>query len=130
VAFAAHRREGIERLCRYVTRPALALERLSTNRAGQVIYQLKTPYRDGTTHYVFEPLDFLARLAALVLRPRGNLVRYHGILAPNAKHRSRVVPATPACDAWAAGVAAMHTPARRRLVEPRPNAINTHRPLR
>ncbi len=38
------------------------------------------------------PIEFLARLAALVPRPRGNLVRYHGILAPNAKHRSAVVP--------------------------------------
>jgi Putative transposase len=57
-----------------------------------VLYQLKTPYRDGTTHFVFEPIEFLARLAALVPRPRGNLVRYHGILAPNAKHRSAVVP--------------------------------------
>ncbi len=36
VAFAAHQREGIERLCRYDTRPALALERLSTNEVGQV----------------------------------------------------------------------------------------------
>jgi hypothetical protein len=59
-----------------------------------VVYQLKAPHHDGTTHFVFEPLDFLARLAALVPRPRGNLVRYHGILAPNARHRSRVVPAT------------------------------------
>ena len=56
------------------------------------VYQLKTPYWDGTTHFVFEPIEFLARLAALVPRPRGNLVRYHGILAPNAKHRSAVVP--------------------------------------
>jgi hypothetical protein len=47
-----------------------------------VVYQLKTPYRDGTTHFVFAPIEFLARLAALVPRPRGNLVRYHGILAP------------------------------------------------
>jgi hypothetical protein len=92
VVCAPHQRDRIERLCRYITRPALALERLSTNGAGQVVYQLKTPYRDGATHFVFEPLEFLARLAALVPRPRGNLVRYHGILAPNAKHRSAVVP--------------------------------------
>jgi hypothetical protein len=81
-------------LCRYITRPALALERLSTNGAGQVVYQLKTPYRDGTTHFVFEPIEFLVRVAALVPRPRGNRVRYHGILAPNAKHRSAVVPSS------------------------------------
>ena len=40
-------------------RPALALERLSSNSAGQVVYQLKTPYQHGTTHFVFEPLDFV-----------------------------------------------------------------------
>ena len=25
----------------------------------------ETPYRDGTTHVIFEPLDFIAKLAAL-----------------------------------------------------------------
>ena len=29
----------------------------STNGAGQVVYQPKTPYRDGTTHFVFERLS-------------------------------------------------------------------------
>jgi hypothetical protein len=57
-----------------------------------VRYTLKTPYRDGTTHVVFEPLDFLARLAALVPRPRVNLTRFHGVLAPNAKWRGAVTP--------------------------------------
>ena len=39
-----------------------------------------TPYRDGTTAVVFEPLDFIARLAALVPTPRVNLTRYHGAM--------------------------------------------------
>ena len=55
--------------------------------------QLKTPYRDGTTHVIFEPLDFIARLAALVPKPRVNLTRFHGVFAPNSKHRARVTPA-------------------------------------
>jgi hypothetical protein len=38
-----------------------------------VRYPLKTPYRDGTTHVLFEPVDFIARLAALVPKPRVNL---------------------------------------------------------
>ena len=55
-------------------------------------YELKTPYRDGTTHVVFEPLDFIARLAALVPKPRVNLTRFHGVFAPNSTHRSQVTP--------------------------------------
>jgi len=57
-----------------------------------------------------EPLDFMyrmygmpraqgcagaaiARLAALVPKPRVNLTRFHGVFAPNSKHRVLVTPA-------------------------------------
>jgi ribosomal protein S27E len=89
----------LERLCRYIARPPIVNERLSTNRAGQVVYELKHPFRDGTTHVVFEPLDFIARLAALVPRPRVNLTRYHGLFAPRARHRQQVVPSPAAFTA-------------------------------
>jgi hypothetical protein len=39
------------------------------------------------------PLDFMARLAALIPRPRANLTRFHGIFAPNSKYRALVTPA-------------------------------------
>jgi hypothetical protein len=84
VATARHERRKLERLCRYITRPAIAEPRLSLTPSGNVRYQLKTPYRDVTTHVIFEPLDFMARLAALVLRPRVNLTRYHGLFVPTA----------------------------------------------
>ena len=64
----------LELLCRYITRPAIANERLNRNRAGQVVLQLKSPYKDGTTHIVMEPLEFMERLAALVPRPRLHLI--------------------------------------------------------
>src|SRR5690606_448101 len=54
---------------------------------------LKTPYRDGTTQVIFEPLDFIARLAALVPPPRLNLTRFHGVVAPNSPNRARITPA-------------------------------------
>ena len=41
-----------EQLRRYITRPALADERVQFNAAGQVELKLKTPWRDGTTHLV------------------------------------------------------------------------------
>jgi len=73
------------------------------------VLKLKTPWRDGTTHLVMSPLEFMQRLAALVPRPRLHLIRFgvritslrevsgpplreHGVLAPNAKLRAQVVP--------------------------------------
>ncbi len=94
VAARAHERQKLERLCRYIARPAVSEKRLSLLGNGNVRYELKTPYRDGTTHVIFEPLDFLARLVALVPKPRVNLTRFHGVFAPNSAHRARVTPDT------------------------------------
>jgi hypothetical protein len=80
-----HQREKFERLCRYVSRPPIAVERLALTSSGQVRYQLKTPYRDGTTHIVLDPLDLMARLAALVPPPRMHLRRFQGVFAPHSK---------------------------------------------
>ena len=57
---AADQRDKLERLCRYITRPAVSTERLSLTAQGLIHYRLKTPYRHGTTHVVFEPLDKIA----------------------------------------------------------------------
>ena len=48
------------------------------------------------------PLEFMQRLAALVPRPRLHLIRFHGVLAPNAKLRALVVPQEPVAPAQAA----------------------------
>ena len=69
---------------------------MQLNAAGQVELKLKTPWRDGTTHLVMTPLVFMQRLAALVPRPRLHLIRFHGVLAPNAKLRPLEVPQGPA----------------------------------
>jgi Putative transposase len=95
VRCAAEDRNGIEQLCRYITRPAIANERLAINREGNVVLKLKTPWRNGATHIMLTPMEFMQRLAALVPRPRLHLIRFHGVLAPNAKLRSQVVPAPP-----------------------------------
>ena len=64
---------------------------------------------DGSTHMILEPLDFMytiygmpraqkcagaaiARLAALVPRPRFHLTRFQGVFAANFKYRSWIVP--------------------------------------
>jgi hypothetical protein len=82
---------------RYVTRPAICLDRLTVRVDGKIQYELNNPFRNGTTHILFSPVDFLSKLAALVPRPRHNLVRYHGVfvrggLPYNAKLRKLIVP--------------------------------------
>jgi len=93
VATKANERSKLERLCRYITRPAVSTKRLSMTRNGRVRYELKTAWRNGTTHVIFEPLDFISRLVALVPKPRVNLTRFHGVFAPNSKYRASVTPA-------------------------------------
>ena len=90
VATEANDRSKLERLCRYITRPLVSTKRLSLTRNGRVSYQLKTPWRNGTTHVIFEPLNFISRLASLVPRPRINLTRFHGVFAPNSQYRAHV----------------------------------------
>ena len=57
-------------MCRYIAKPAVAVPRLSLGSTGKVLYAMKTPYRDGTTQVALDPMDFIARLAALVPKPR------------------------------------------------------------
>ena len=73
------------------------LLRLHAERGALVVphvlgVRLKHPFGDATTHVVLDPIDFIARLAALVPRPRAHLTRYRGVFAPNFKHRHRIIP--------------------------------------
>ncbi len=126
VAASANERKKLERLCRYISRPAVSSSRLSLTPNGNIRYQLKTPYREslprersecfghGTTHVIFEPLDFIARLAALVPRPRVNLTRFHGVFAPNNKLRALVTPAKRGKGNQSRAADETQTPAERR----------------
>jgi hypothetical protein len=99
LAFGAGERARIERLVRYCARPPLADDRLRKLPDGRYLLTLKTPWRDGTTHLRFDPIELMERLAAQIPKPRINLVLYAGVLAPNAKLRAEVVrharPAPP-----------------------------------
>lgn len=95
VAVKANEREKLERICRYIARPAVAEERLSTNENGDVIYKFKKPWDDGSTAIKLTPMEFMERLVALVPRPRVHLTRFHGVLAPHYKYRKLVVPKSP-----------------------------------
>jgi hypothetical protein len=68
----------------------------------RVAYALKRRWKDGTTHVVLTAAVLIERFLALVRarpqgarlvpRPRKHMVTHHGVLAPAASLRSRIVP--------------------------------------
>ena len=92
VRFGPLDRKGREKIVRYCLRPAIATERLRVLRDGSIAYKTKYTMRGGKSWRVMTPMEFMARLASLVPPPRFPLWRYHGVLAPSSKIRSRIVP--------------------------------------
>ncbi|MCC7075345.1 MAG: transposase, partial [Deltaproteobacteria bacterium] len=106
----ANDRRGLEQLCRYGARGTIALSRLSELPNGRYAYRMKRPLPalhgrpgeraklaaiggcDGRTQLVLDGVGLLKKLAPLIPPPRFHLLRFHGVFAPNAKLRSRVVP--------------------------------------
>jgi hypothetical protein len=72
------------------------LERLSMLADGRVAYLLRKPRRNGATHLVMTPVQFLSRLASLIPPPRFPLQRLSGVFGPRSRLRAAVVPRGPA----------------------------------
>ena len=87
-------------------------DRLELLGDGLVSFALRRPFSDGTTHLIFEPTELIEKLAALIPRPWANLVRYHGVFAPNARRRRHVVPGGRAAGAPPAKAVAGAKPRR------------------
>jgi hypothetical protein len=118
VAVPAGDRARLEHLCRYVLRPPIAQESLAIAPDGRVRLELRRPWRDGTRALLFDPLDFLGRLAALTPKPRVNLLLYHGVFAPHAaRRRAAVARAREAAEGPAEGGSARWADLLRRVFE-------------
>ncbi len=88
----ARDREKLETLCRHAVLSAVAESRLAELADGRIACTLKKRWKDGTTSVVMTKDVLMERLCALVPKPRKHLVTSHGVLAPAAGLRSRVVP--------------------------------------
>jgi hypothetical protein len=89
---AAHDRQGLEHLARYLLRPPLGKARLEARPDGQVVLHLRKPWRDGTSAFVFSALELTEKLAALVIPPRVHTAHFHGVYSAHAAWRAEVVP--------------------------------------
>jgi hypothetical protein len=95
--------EAHERYCRYALRTPLAQGRLTETASGSLLYRLKAPKPDGTSHIAFSPAVLLQRISWLIPLPRIHLTRYHGILAAAHPLCSRVVRSPPETEPPLAG---------------------------
>lgn len=83
--------ENLARILAYMLAPAVRDKQL-TVQADSVLLELKRERSDGTTHrrYAFDQV--FDRLAFMVPPRYANLIRFHGVYAPNAALRADVVP--------------------------------------
>jgi hypothetical protein len=97
VVVPAGDRAALERLVRYLLRPALSLRRLSLRDDDVVVYRLQRPDRRGRTALLMTPLELLARLAAILPAPRLALRRQLGVFSPGSPDRRKIMsaPAPP-----------------------------------
>ncbi|MFT7579094.1 MAG: hypothetical protein ACI9MR_000756 [Myxococcota bacterium] len=98
VAVDGRDRKRLERLCRYIARPPLSLERLEEHPDGRVRLRFKSAWKGGTHSVLLDPLDFISRLCALIPPPRFQMLRYHRVLAGHSRDRAEVVPQESAKD--------------------------------
>ena len=73
-----------------MARPSVMEKDLSYEN-NEIKLKLKTPWKDGTDHLLFSPMEFIERLCALIPRPYKNLIVYSGFMAPNSKIRKKVL---------------------------------------
>jgi hypothetical protein len=85
-------RKQLERVCRYLLRPAFAHDAIVAMPDGQVRIHFKQPSRTGATFTQVPRDTFLARLCALVPPPSFHMVRYYGVLAGRHALREAVAP--------------------------------------
>ena len=86
-------REALEKLCKYVCRPAIAATRLEQVDAATIRISLKNEWAGGVRAVLVSPRDLVIRALAQVPLPRRPSIRYHGCFAPNSHARAQVVPA-------------------------------------
>ena len=79
VRVAAGDRPRLEKRCRYVARPAQALDRRHERTDGRFASRVRPAWSDGTETLIFEPETLIEKLVALVPRPNGHLTRFHGV---------------------------------------------------
>jgi len=89
-AIKTQERDRLEKLVRYMARPATAGERRSLTAENSIKLRLKNPWRDGPESILFSPSEFIEKLIALIPIPRFHLTSYYGVFANRSQFRSKM----------------------------------------
>ena len=82
--------QALKRLARYMLRPPLSLERMRYEDGDdEVVYERKRSNGKPGAEERFDPLDFLARLIALIPQPKLHNIRYLGHYSNVSRGRSK-----------------------------------------
>jgi len=76
--------EQLERLARYITRPPLAADSIRRHE-GSIEITTRPDPRTGSTHRLFDPLDWIHAVTAHIPDRGRHCVRYYGALANRAQ---------------------------------------------
>ena len=76
--------EQLERLARYITRPPLAADSIRRHE-GSIEITTRPDPRTGSTHRLFDPLDWIHAVTADIPDRGRHCVRYYGALANRAQ---------------------------------------------
>jgi hypothetical protein len=80
----------LEKLVSYMARPPLAMDRLTLKEDGDLVYQLKRKFSDGTTAILLSPMELIEKLCAMVPPPRAHQVLYTGVFSSHSQWRNLV----------------------------------------
>jgi len=91
VRIAANDREGLERLIRYCARPPFSGSRLRLEENGNILYIPQKRGPNGRGLMSMTAPELLEKLSHLIPPPNRHRHHYHGVLAPSARLRPKVV---------------------------------------
>ena len=83
--------EKLRNLIGYMARPPLALDRLSQNEDGLLVYTLKNRWSDGTKAIILSPQEMIEKIIALIPLPRSHTVLYSGCFASHHHLRPKII---------------------------------------
>ncbi len=70
VFIANEHRDRLQQLCKYLLRPPIAENRLKKINSGEILFEMKTTWGDGTRAILFSPKELIEKLVAIIPQPR------------------------------------------------------------